>query len=186
MLLGGATTYPGARELRRSAREGDRGDVAAGTERDVRPDRRFVQDMRVPTLFMTGTLDRGSPRARRPEWRRQAFELAPAGDKWLVVLEGARHASFTGRIDPTMEGSRAMDRGPMLGEPTYRRATRHRDPIRANPDAKAWPACASAERSPTSRAISLAFFDTYLRSDAEGRTALEGAGGRGGVELVKK
>ena len=36
------------------------------------------------------------------------------------------------------------------------------------------------------KAISLAFFDTYLRNEAEGRTALEGAGGRGGVELVKK
>ncbi len=36
------------------------------------------------------------------------------------------------------------------------------------------------------KAISLAFFDAYLRNEAEGRTALEGAGGRGGVELVKK
>ena len=36
------------------------------------------------------------------------------------------------------------------------------------------------------KAISLAFFDTYLRNDAEGRTALEGVAARGGVELVKK
>jgi predicted dienelactone hydrolase len=48
----------------------------------------------VPTLFVTGTRD------IRPgktfEWRKEAFEGSPVGDKYLLVLDGATHFQFGG------------------------------------------------------------------------------------------
>jgi predicted dienelactone hydrolase len=143
------------------------------------------KEIRVPTLFMTGTEDSGMTESETPEWRRQAFELAPAGDKWLVVLEGARHNSFTGRMDPSTEASRAFE-NPMLGDPAPRTRTPapQMDPRR--PGRESVTGLRIRGTFAQVKAISLAFFDTYLRDDAEGRTTLEGAGSRGGVELVKK
>jgi predicted dienelactone hydrolase len=136
------------------------------------------KDVTVPTLFMTGTLDRGVSDDETPEWRRQAFELSPAGDKWLVVFEGARHLSFTGRNDTSAEPPRPT--GPILGD-------NRTNTVNAPGPARESMAGMRFRGTFTNvKAISLAFFDTYLKSDAAGRTALEGAAGRGGVELVKK
>ncbi len=151
-------------------------------------------ELRTPALFMTGTADQGVSETETPEWRRQAFELAPAGEKWLVVLEGARHGSFTGRIDFT-EPVRTQERLPSVADP-------NRDPERDPrlPDQR--PRIPQTAQQGTSRAsslglrergifsnvkaISLAFWDLYLKGEAEGRTALESGSTRGGVEVVKK
>jgi predicted dienelactone hydrolase len=54
------------------------------------------RSLRVPALFITGTRD------IRPgktfEWRREPFEGAPAGDKHLLILEGANHMQFGGGL----------------------------------------------------------------------------------------
>ncbi|HYM59728.1 MAG TPA: hypothetical protein VEZ11_02415 [Thermoanaerobaculia bacterium] len=62
--------------------------------------------IRMPMLFMTGTLDRGPGPNETPEWRRDGFSRSPAGDKYLVVLQGARHMSFTGLIEDLEDRSR--------------------------------------------------------------------------------
>ena len=141
------------------------------------------KEIRIPVLFMTGTEDRGREESETPEWRRKAFELSPDGDKWLVVLEGARHASFTGRMDPSIQGSPAVEQ-PMLGDPNNTRIPRNTDPRQPGRESVAGLRIRGAFAQ--IKAISLAFFDAYLRNHAEGRTTLEGAGTRGGVELVKK
>lgn len=143
------------------------------------------KELRVPVLFMTGTEDRGMAESETPEWRRQAFELSPAGDKWLVVLEGGRHASFTGRMDPTVEASRTMEQ-PMLGDPVPRTNAPVQTPDPRRPGRESVTGLRIRGTFAQIKAISLAFFDAYLKNDAEGRTTLEGAGTRGGVELVKK
>lgn len=187
MLLAGAKTYPGAvsyadprvKAIVAMSPQGPSDTFGLTTD--------SFNEIRVPVLFMTGTLDRGLAESETPEWRRQAFERALAGDKWLVVLEGARHSSFTGRIDPTMEGSRGMNNeSPMLGEP--RSPTRNPAPAPdpRQPGREGTAGLRIRGTFANVKGISLAFFDTYLRSDTEGRTALEGAGARGGVELVKK
>lgn len=148
-------------------------------------------DLRVPALFLTGGDDQGVNESETPEWRRQAFELSPAGDKWLVVIAGARHGSFTGRMSAMMPTEpRAEAEPPIIGDPrndpTRNPAT---DPQRTDPRRPGRESMAGLRERGTFnnvKAISLAFWDTYLRGDAEGRTALENAGGRGGIELVKK
>jgi predicted dienelactone hydrolase len=136
--------------------------------------------IRVPVLYMTGTLDKGLSDNETPEWRRQAFDLSPDGDKWLAVLAGASHGSFAGQMDPLMQG-RQRPEEPMLGDP------RRRDPMdRRQATGEGSAGMRIRNTFVQVKALSLAFFDAYLRSDAEGRTTLEGAGTRGGVELSRK
>ncbi len=49
----------------------------------------------IPMLTMTGSLDKGAG-GQGPEWKKEPFKLSPAGDKYLVCIEGANHTSFGG------------------------------------------------------------------------------------------
>ena len=48
-----------------------------------------------PTLFMTGDLDETGLPSASPAWRREPFERAKPGNKWLLRLTDASHMSFT-------------------------------------------------------------------------------------------
>ncbi|GAC1339735.1 MAG: hypothetical protein NVSMB23_09110 [Myxococcales bacterium] len=48
-----------------------------------------------PFLSMTGSEDVGL-RGQPASWREEPFRAMPAGGKWLVVLEGAEHFTFSG------------------------------------------------------------------------------------------
>ncbi len=182
MLLGGARTYPGATSYADPRIKAIVAMSPQGPSETFGLTSESWTDVRVPALFMTGTMDRGLSDAETPEWRRQAFELAPAADKWLVVFEGAGHASFTGRIDSSVEGGR-MREDPNIGPERYPPGT---VVPQTRPARESAPGMRIRGTFSNIKAISLAFWDTYLRNDPEGRTALEGAAGRGGVELVKK
>lgn len=183
MLIGGARTFPG------NTNYADPRVKAVVVMSPQGPSETFGltseswKEMRVPVLFMTGTDDRGLAENETPEWRRQAYEFSPAGDKWLVVISGARHASYTGRMDPTMEGSARGNTQPMIGDTTRQRLP-EQDPRAPTREGTAGMRIRNIFGQV--KAISLAFWDTYLRGDAEGRTALEGAANRGGIELLKK
>ncbi len=175
MLVGGVRTFPGAT---RYADPRVKAIVAMSPQGpgEVRGlTRESWDELRLPTLFMTGTRDRGATDAETPEWRREAFTLSPAGDKWLVVLEGARPASFTGRVEDVIR-SVAMEESQISDNPTPGRdvtRTMPRDPGRERVTISA------NERAIFNRVkgLSLAFWDTYLKGDAKGREGLEqGAG----------
>jgi predicted dienelactone hydrolase len=182
MLIGGARTYPGATSYADPRVKAVVAMSPQGASETFGLTTESWTEVRTPTLFMTGTMDRGMAEDETPEWRRQAFELAPAGDKWLVVFEGATHGSFTGRIGPSVAGSQMDENRPPIGP--------DRRPVGTVPETRANRESNAGLRIrgifSNIKGISLAFFDTYLKGEAEGRTALEGAAGRGGVELVKK
>jgi hypothetical protein len=48
-------------------------------------------------MVMSGSLDTGAG-GEKPEWRRDPFDFAPAGEKYLVFIEGAHHGSFVGNL----------------------------------------------------------------------------------------
>ena len=54
--------------------------------------------LKVPVMFMTGTNDRGASESEDVSWRKQAFENSPSGDKYFVLIDGARSSSFTGQV----------------------------------------------------------------------------------------
>lgn len=138
--------------------------------------RQSWDELRMPALFMTGTRDTGIDETETPEWRRQGFDLAPAGDKWLVVIRGARHASFTGRTDLMLDEEAKdlrAERERMLGMPLPR--------SQAGTMSEQMRGLFGRVRS-----ISLAFWDAYLRDDPEGRESLERAEMRFGVAVEKR
>lgn len=51
-------------------------------------------EARLPTLFVAGTLDVRS--GHTAEWRMEPYELSPAGERYLLVIEGANHQDFGG------------------------------------------------------------------------------------------
>lgn len=51
--------------------------------------------LRSPTLVITGTRDRGA--GGQPwEWKREPFDRSPPGNKFLLILDGAHHVAFGG------------------------------------------------------------------------------------------
>lgn len=55
------------------------------------------KDVTRPMLVFAGSLDTSAISDETPESRRHPFELARAGDKYLVWIEGATHSSYSGR-----------------------------------------------------------------------------------------
>jgi predicted dienelactone hydrolase len=178
MLVGGVRTFPGGVSY---ADPRVKAIVAMSPQGPDEPRGLTTEswrELKIPALFMTGTQDRGLTDAQTPEWRRQAFELSPPGDKWLAVLEGARHASFAGRIDP---GTEALYPNSQIIGDTGRSA---QQPDPRQPGRESAAGLKFRAVFADVKAVSLAFWDTYLRDDAEARKTLEGP--RGGVEIVKK
>jgi predicted dienelactone hydrolase len=50
-----------------------------------------------PLMVMTGSEDRGI-RGQSAQWRLEPFTLAPEGEKYAILIEGANHFSFSGRF----------------------------------------------------------------------------------------
>ncbi|MBV8517149.1 MAG: alpha/beta fold hydrolase [Acidobacteria bacterium] len=183
MLVGGARTFPGGTSYADPRVKA----IVAMSPQGPSETRGLTNEsfttLRVPALFMTGTMDRGVTDAETPDWRRQAFELSPAGDKWLAVLEGATHATFTGRSDQFLE-MQAREQDAQIGrntvvDPATGAIIEDRRPSRAQNMA-----LRARATFGTVRALSLAFWDTYLGGDAKGREELQRT--RGNVELKSK
>lgn len=176
MLVGGATTYPGPVRYADPRVKA----IVAMSPQGPAGDRGLTREswagLEIPALFMTGNRDRGIGETETPEWRREAFALSPAGDKWFVSIQGARHASFTGRL----EGIDRRDDVGMQSDPF--RDTRTDIP-RARSEGIAY---GQREIFRKISGISLAFWDAYLREGAEGREALARSGERSGVTLERK
>jgi dienelactone hydrolase len=53
--------------------------------------------LRLPMMTITGTEDRGVG-GQSVEWRKEPYKYSPAGDKYLIVIEGANHMSYGGAL----------------------------------------------------------------------------------------
>ncbi|MGH7133730.1 MAG: alpha/beta fold hydrolase [Phycisphaerales bacterium] len=114
----------------------------------------------VPVLFLTGTKDYGE--GQRPaEWRRAGFEHVQGVDAYLVTLAGAGHMTFG------MGGEKDAD------SPTgaLRERIRERLAERVGTGLGGAGSTAAEQQHHTEmiKALSLAFFDAYLRGDAEAK-----------------
>lgn len=122
--------------------------------------RESFANIRMPVLFMTGSEDRGQREDETAEWRRQAFEFSPPGDKWFVSLQGAGHFTFAGRMfDPTML-------------PADRRGSQSQEQLRRERQRATSPVDRMQNMSNVVRAVSLAFWDTYLKNETRAREHL--------------
>lgn len=203
MLLAGARTFPGNVTYADPRIKAIVVMSPQGPSENRGLTRESYAELRVPALFMTGTRDQGMTEAETPEWRAEAFRLAPAGDKWLVTLEGAGHTTFAGGGPATVEQI-AAERAA---------AERARMPDVPDPgDPNSIPGIRRPEGEITTetrtgtmrgtraemmiqrqrelfaivRGVALSFFDTYLRGDATARTALEKTAERKAVTVERK
>jgi predicted dienelactone hydrolase len=53
--------------------------------------------LKLPMMTMTGSKDQGAS-GQGPDWKKEPFQFSPAGDKYLVFIEGANHVSFGGGL----------------------------------------------------------------------------------------
>lgn len=130
-------------------------------------------ELNVPAMFMIGTREAGAVETETPEWRREAFVLSPAGDKWLVMIEQARTGSFTGRIEDVLR----VDATPM----DLPRDVTNAPPGPWVPQARGRERVSLSEVERTIfnrvKGLSLAFWDLHLKGDEAGREALAQPGG---------
>ena len=203
MLVGGARTFPGGVSYADPRVKA----ILAMSPQGPAPDRGFTAEsfaeLKVPAMFMTGTADRGQLESETPEWRSEAFRLAPAGDKWLVSLTGAGNVTFAGGV-PGLVDQIARERGendrgvsiPIAPDPndpgTYPgRAPTSREAMAPGPR---MPRGSRTEQMTlrqrdifaAARGIALTFFDTYLRGDAAGREALQKVSERKNLTIETK
>ncbi|MCU0719265.1 MAG: dienelactone hydrolase [Pirellula sp.] len=94
----------------------------------------------IPWLLMTGTHDTAPIGGQTVESRRKVFPALPPGDKFELVLDGAKHSAFTDR--------------PLPGDSQKRNGNHHRVIL----------------------GLSTAFWDAYLKKDAEAKNWLNGEG----------
>lgn len=60
----------------------------------------------IPMMAMTGTRDQGAG-GQGVEWKKEPYKFSPAGEKYLVVIDGANHVSFGGGLGS--RGSKITD-----------------------------------------------------------------------------
>lgn len=183
LLVGGVQTFAGT--VGTSYNDARVKAVAAMSPPGLDADRGLTRDsfasLKIPTLFLTGTADRGANESEDTAWRHQSFESSPDGDKWWVAIQGATHFTFSNRpFDPSLV--------PEFREPAIVRRDgtvvqpdpqRQRSMVAGYPDRDA----ALLGRA---QAIALAFWDTYLKNEPKAREFMDKLAERGGALVEKK
>ena len=182
LMLGGLRTFPGANTYADPRVKAVVAMSPAGPNDAWGFTNDSFAEIRIPALYLTGTRDAGATETETPEWRARAFELSPAGDKWLVIVEDLASQTFTGVAGPA----------PVINSnPLPRQGTQitGQDPSEVERQR-----IAAARQSGHSqrvmfgraRAVALAFFDLYLKDDAAARTYLTERDARANIEVKSK
>jgi predicted dienelactone hydrolase len=147
-------------------------------------------DLRVPAMFMTGSEDHGAAANEDWQWRKTAYANAAPGDKFFVLLQGARHSTFAGTYAPVdIPQTTSIPQAIPTGSPYPPGDPRNPDQVYQNvqnPQAQMNPQFGRGAFNEV-RMISLAFWDAYLKGETKGREFLDKtAPGLGGVTIEKK
>ncbi|MGB5593613.1 MAG: hypothetical protein WBM62_06210 [Crocosphaera sp.] len=125
--------------------------------------------MNKPMMVMTGSRDQGA-QGQGPDWKREPFDFAPLGDKYLVFIENADHFSFSNTQNRRFGGGRRFrDRFNNDGENRRFGGGRLRD--RFNNDSEE-----TVDRQEIVNYVemaSLAFWDAYVKNESAGKTYLQ-------------
>jgi predicted dienelactone hydrolase len=125
------------------------------------------REVRIPMMYMTGSADRGLGENGDPQWRHDPFAYSPAGDKYFISFLGARHSSFAGNSGPISDqeiprNTRAPQvdpRGNTVNTPQVTRG--------------GVSGVQGTRRIIGSvQLLSIAFWDTYLKNNADAREYL--------------
>jgi hypothetical protein len=117
-------------------------------------------------MFMTGSNDRGANSSETPDWRKQAFENSPSGDKYFVLIDSARHLSFTGQVS-------FYDMTPISTTPTTSSSPYYGQQPMQQQQRGAMVVGNDRRIFQMIKIGSLAFWDAYLKSDQTARDLLQ-------------
>ncbi|HEX9160914.1 MAG TPA: hypothetical protein VF980_04335 [Thermoanaerobaculia bacterium] len=139
--------------------------------------------IRIPALFLTGSRDLGAVETEDSNWRKQAFELSPAGDKWFVLINGAGRSAFSGQFadvifEPVPQGQPPIPVDRPGPQPVYT--------PQPTPQQQGRPGIGSIQGATVVRTLSLAFWDAYLKNESSGRDFLNKLKERGDVQVASK
>jgi predicted dienelactone hydrolase len=131
-------------------------------------------NVKLPIMYMTGSLDRGIVNHDDPSWRHDPFQYSPAGDKYFISFEGARHITFAGglgmfeEIQMTGPSYTPIQTTDQFGNP---RVYEQRNPSREKGES-----ALLRERNIFSaiKSTSVAFWDAYLKGDAKAKDRVSG------------
>ncbi|HEU4521050.1 MAG TPA: hypothetical protein VFT12_03545 [Thermoanaerobaculia bacterium] len=145
------------------------------------------REVRIPIMYMTGSSDVGMNESENEPWRRQAYELSPAGDKWWVSIAGAGHLSFTGRmaapvVTETMEPSMPVE----PRDPRDPRRQPYPQPTGTMPRRVDTGFYGDRQLLNVVRTVSAAFWDAYLKNEPGGREYLSKLNTRGDMTVETK
>jgi len=138
------------------------------------------RDLKVPSMFMTGTRDFGANETETPEWRRTSFDNAPAGDKYLAVIKNANHMTFTGVATGLGEQYQTTREAPITDPRTgqvLNRETMANDRV---------PGISDRGTFATIRSVSLMFWDAHLKDKKDAKALLDPSKYSGSVEFLRK
>ena len=126
-------------------------------------------DIHIPVLFMTGTNDRGANESENAEWRRESFDNSAPGDKYFVLINGARYSTFTGQVSifPMQQRPQQV---PSAGGP-YGQTSQPTQPGQPAGNVIG----SDRQNFGLVKTISLAFLDGYLKNDTNARDLLQPA-----------
>ncbi len=118
------------------------------------------ENLKLPMMTMTGSRDRGV-QGQGPEWKEEAFKYSPAGDKYLVFIQGATHFSFSGGL------TQGKDEAQILSQkrPRWRLRERFSDTQQQEENIFNYVKVAS-----------VSFWDTYLKQDSQAKNYLKSDG----------
>lgn len=142
-------------------------------------------NLKIPAMFMTGSRDVGATETEDVNWRKQAFEASPAGDKWFVSIQGAGRTAFTGSFNDF--GGYQPVNAPDMPYPTNRPGPMGGGYGQSQPMPRGnQPVIMSGASTGTVRTVSLAFWDAYLKNDNAGREYLNKMKTRGDLQVETK
>jgi predicted dienelactone hydrolase len=138
--------------------------------------------LNIPVMFMTGTQDRGAGEGEDPAWRKQSFEFSPAGDKYFVMLQGARTMTFTGRssaaFDTVRTENSTLVRDPQTGREVLQQEN--------GPNQPSTVFLSDRRLFERVKVVSRMFLDAYLKNEQAARDLLVQDKMPGGVTLTAK
>lgn len=125
----------------------------------------------LPVMFVTGTNDQ-LMNGRGPEWRREPFDFAPPGDKYLLFIKGANHFSFGGRL--TGDDDSGTSQKPSPGGLRGRIRERIRERVlERRLSTQSGPEVNQEAIFDYVKVGSLAFWDAYLKSEVQAKNYLK-------------
>ena len=133
------------------------------------------KDVKVPFMFITGTLDYVTAGDVKP--RHDAFAYSPAGDKYFVSFTGARHMTFAGGV-----GDIGDDEIPMRSSSGYPATDPWGNPqqqqMQPNRGTNNGGSLFQRERRifNAAKVASTAFWDAYLKNDSFARDYIKAGG----------